>query len=170
MKKQFLRLLLCAITLLISVAITGCASGPAFVDHAFEFDAINDSPEAEILAYRYGNSKQPGVRAPESTTDTGKVAQRSRTRGLMLRGDFLYVKWRIKETGFVFEDTVDFKSRLPRDITDHRIHFAVRGAQLFVYLVSPEGIKRPATWPQGPLRMYADLRVLTIYPDRQTQY
>lgn len=63
----------------------------------------------------------------------------------MPRGDTLYVKWRIKASGAVHEDTVDLRKRMPSDITDHRIHFVVKGPQLYVYLISPQ--PNPKGWP-----------------------
>jgi len=82
----------------------------------------------------------------------------------MLRGDFLYVKWRIKSTGQVYEDTVDLRRRLPADITDHRIHFIVKGPQLYVYLITPE--RRPPDMPPNGPRPYQYLKTITIYPDQ----
>jgi hypothetical protein len=146
------------------VALAACASGPKLVDHAFEFDAVHDSPDIEVLNYQYGNSKHPGARPPAwALRQEGYVAGGTGINGPMLLGDTLYVKWRIKATGAVYEDTVDLRTRLPRDITGHTIHFVVKGPQLYVYLISPK--KRAASDPQGPLRMYSDLVVYTIYPD-----
>lgn len=101
----------------------------------------------------------------------------------MLRGDFLYVKWRLKQTGEVYEDTVDLKSRLPADITDHRIHFVIRGPQLYVYLISPERLNpnpcpsqealRKLAKTEAPgdriFRMYCNLKITTLYPDQTKQ-
>ena len=84
----------------------------------------------------------------------------------MLRGDFLYVKWRIKSTGMVYEDTVDLRNRLPADIKDHRVTFIIRGPHLYVYLIPPEGRKRAKGKPPNGPRMYEDLDTVTIYPDQ----
>ncbi len=125
--------------LFLAVAIQGaCATGPKLVFHSFEFDARWDSPDVEILDYRYGTAKHPGVRPADYMLKSGKVSQAAGVGGYLQRGDDLYVKWRIKSTGEVYEDTVDLKSRLPDDITHHRIHFIVQGAQLYVYLISPK--------------------------------
>ena len=59
------------------------------------------------------------------------------TAGMMPRGEHLYVKWRIKGTGEVLEDRVDLTKRLPADINDYEIHFAVYGKQLYVYAFPP---------------------------------
>ena len=84
----------------------------------------------------------------------------------MLRGDDLYVKWRDKLSGNVFEKTIDLRSRLPADIYDHRIVFVIggpRSSEVFVYLVSPER-RPPDMAPNGP-RIYSYRKVSTIYPD-----
>ncbi len=82
----------------------------------------------------------------------------------MLRGDVLYVKWRNKASGQIYEDTVDLRRRLPANITDQRIHFMVKGPQLYVYLISARP-RPPNTTADGP-RMYRDLESTLIYPDR----
>ena len=95
------------------------------------------------------------------------------TFGAMPRGDFLYVKWRIKDSmkpgEYVgdFQDRVDLKSRLPVDISDCGIHFVVKEQQLYVYLIPPPGV-----WPAGAMRssapasMSAFLLQHQIYPDQ----
>jgi len=143
-----------------------CAAGPQFVDHAFGFNAVADSPDIEILDYRYGDSKQPGASNPEDLRREGRAIQATGIHGPMARGDSLYVKWRLKRTGQVYEDSVDLRRRLPADITDHRVYFMVRGAQLYVYLVPPESKKRPAGKPASGPRLYGDLDVVTLYPDQ----
>ena len=76
----------------------------------------------------------------------------------------MYVKWRIKSTGQIHEDTVDLRSRLPRDIKDHRIYFVIKGEQLYVYLISPQ--RRAADLPPNGPEMYQHRVVKTIYPDQ----
>ena len=60
---------------------------------------------------------------------------------------FLYVKWRIKETGGIVENRVDLRDRLPPNMFDHRVTFAIDGTQLYVYLVTPtpRNSKEPST-------------------------
>lgn len=162
--KWFGHLYLCCALLLAPVALGACATGSKLTDHAFSFDARWDSPDVEVLNYRYGDSKQPGARVQEYSLRDGKIPQAAGINGPMLRGDFLYVKWRIKNTGDVFEDTVDLRSRLPADIAQHRVHFVIKGPQLYVYLISPE--RKPADWPPNGPRRYDFLKVITIYPDQ----
>lgn len=131
--------------------------------HTFQFDARLDSPDAEILDYRYGQSKQPGARPPEWALQAGKVPQANATIGEMLRPDELFVKWRVKSSGEIFQDTVDLRKRLPSDITNQTIYFVVKGPQLYVFLISKE-LRPPNEAPTGP-RMYHHAKVRTVYPD-----
>jgi len=81
----------------------------------------------------------------------------------MLRGDFLYVKWRNKGTGQVYEDNVDLRQRLPANIVDHRIHFIIKGSKLYVYLISMKERRTSDVTPTGP-EMYDHLKNIRIYP------
>lgn len=82
----------------------------------------------------------------------------------MRPGNDLYVKWRLRNTGEVFEETVDLKSRLPADMKGCRIYFMVRGSQLYVYLITPER-RAKSEPPNGPDK-WSYLRTLTLYPDQ----
>lgn len=146
------------------VALAACATGPKLVEHGFSFDARQDRPEVELLDYRYGDSRQPGARADPARVAEGRIGQQWSVYGAMLRGDSLYVKWRIKKTGQIYEDTVDLRSRLPAAIADHRIHFDIKESQLYVYLISPE--RRPRDMPPNGPREFDYLKVFTIYPDQ----
>ena len=143
-------------------ALTAFAASPDVVDHAFSFNTRYDDQDAEVLDYRYGKSRLP-VRAPEQAVREGKAFRSTNVNGPMLRGDFLYVKWRSLSTGREYEDTVDLRQRLPDDIANHRIHFIVKGAQLYVYLISPR--RRPPDAPADGPRMYRNLESRLIYPD-----
>ena len=136
------------------------------VRHSFSFDTFTDSPDAEVLDYQYGGSGQFGTHANKEMVQLEKVFRQWNTSGVMPRGEFLYVKWRLKPSGEVHEDKVDLTARLPADITGYRIHFVIKGAQLYVYLISPETDRRPASSPAGPLRRYSDLKQHQIYPDQ----
>src|SRR5438128_1525557 len=94
------------------VALVACASTGEIVEHSFAFNAALDSPDVEVMDYRYGESKQPGARNDHEQRDQGKSAQATGITGPMRRGDSLYVKWRMKSTGAVYEDTVDLRHRL----------------------------------------------------------
>jgi hypothetical protein len=144
-------------------ALIACATGPGVVNHGFGFN-LSESPEAEVLAYRYGESGSAASWMP-SAGDKNNTPQRTYVYGPMRQGESLYVKWRLKASGHVYEDTVDLRNRLPRDISEHRIYFMIKGPQLYVYLVPPESQKRPSESPPNGPRIYRDLDVRTIYPD-----
>ena len=134
------------------------------VDHAFGFDMWYDGQDAEVLDYRYGESKLP-VRAPEAAVREGKPLMSTYVSGPMRRGESLYVKWRNKNTGEIYEDTVDLRERLPEEIAGHKIHFMIKGAQLYVYLISLRERRVPEAPAEGP-RMYRSFKTLIIYPDQ----
>ncbi len=156
-----LRLLL---GLVFTFALAACAAVPdGVVDHAFGFDMRYDNQDAEVLDYRYGKSNLP-VYAPEDALKAGKIFGWDSVQGPMLRGDFLFVKWRNKASGQVYEDNVDLRTRLPSNIIDKKVYFMVRGAQLFVYLISLNE-EQPSSVPfEGP-RMYRSFKTIRIYPD-----
>ena len=149
---------------LFAFAIAACSANQGIVMHAFGFDARWDSPDIEVLDYRYGNSKQPSARAPAWALQESRVPQMVGTTGEMLKGDDLYVKWRIKSTGTIHEDTVDLRNRLPVNIKDHRIYFIVKDTQLYVYLITPE--RRPPDMPPNGPRQTQYLKTITLYPDQ----
>lgn len=150
--------------LTVCMALTACATGPVLPDHAFSFDAVRESPDAEVLNYRYGDSRMLAAHAQEGDLQRGTVRQGTNINGPMLRGDFLYVKWRIKRSGKEYEDRVDLRSLLPADIQDHRIHFVIKGPQLYVYLISPE--RNPPDWPTYDPPGYTHKKTYQIYPNQ----
>ena len=86
----------CLGLLFCTFALTACATNQEVVMHSFGFDAFQDSPGIEILNYRYGNSKTTGARPPDWAIQENRVTQQFKMTGEILRGDELYVKWRIK--------------------------------------------------------------------------
>lgn len=134
-----------------------------------------------MLDYQYGTSKLPTASNPEYLRTEGRSLQGTNIHGPMLRGDFLYVRWRIRSTGQIYQDRVDLRRRLPMDLTGYQIHFVINGPQLFVYLISPE--KTTGHCPVNEddaqsaykrvnphdrvLLMYCYLKVTQIYPDRK---
>ena len=153
------------LSLFAALLLLGACASSQIVDHGFAFDVISDSPDVELLDYRYGDSKLPGAANPEALRAGGKAPQRINIHGPMRRGDVLYVKWRLKNTGRVLEDTVDLGSRMPTDISGHKIYFEIKGAQLYVYLIPPESQKRAVEKPAIGPRLYRDLAVRIVYPD-----
>ena len=149
--------------LLLALLLTACAAqqpaGPKLVDHAFGFDARVDSKDMEVLAFKYGIGGTPQTQAP-FWKDEKDPRQGTNTNGPMPLADTLFVKWRIRSTNEVFEDTVMLKPLLPADMNRHRIYFVVQGAQMFVYL-SDLTRQKPLGEPTvGPFRVQ-------LYPTRQ---
>jgi len=138
--------------------------------HSFSFDTRHDSPDAEVLDYEYGSSRQFGTHANKELVEMGQDFSAWNTTGNMPRGEFLSVKWRIKDPvnpskyiGY-YEDKVDLRKRLPADITGFRVHFVIKGSQLYVYLISPE--LKNTSEPAGPVRMYRLHKQIQIYPEQ----
>ena len=150
--------------LLAVFSLAACATGPEVVDHGFGFSMFTDGQDAELIDYRYGDSRHPGASNPELMRQEGKSDQQSGVRGEMRRGDSLYAKWRNKSSGQVYEDTVDLRHRLPADIKGDEIYFMIRGSQLYVYLITPQ--KRAKDEPPNGPEMYDYRKTLTIYPDQ----
>ena len=111
-KNKFSGLLI--LLILLTVSFTGCTSG--LINHGFQFNAKWESPDIEILGYRYGNSNYNRALATEYPYSERKIPQSSTFIGSMNRGDDLYVKWKIKSTGVIYEDTVDLKKLMPLHI------------------------------------------------------
>ena len=174
--------------LLMVMALAACApmsSGTAqsvgrMVDHSFEFDALRDSRDVEILQYRYGDDGGFNTRSTPAEIQSGKGIMSANTTGDMLLGKDLYVKWRIKSTGQVFEDTVDLTSRLPFNMKRKRLRFIVEGEKLYVYVISREDvrdvmtvaqvekIRRSHTTPREKAFDYVLRNTVTmIYPEKQ---
>lgn len=150
--------------ILLTLAVAACASG--LVRHRFEFQGF-DSPGVRILDYQYGDSLQPSARARPADVAADTVAQGAAITGEMLRGDFLYVKWRVKSSGVVYETTVDLRRRLPRDIEGKAVTFQIREERLQVFLATRE--RRPAEMPMiGPSR-YLPYKVYLIADELGTE-
>lgn len=160
-----------------TLSLGACAVAPDMPNHVFEYDTWVDSPDAEVLDYQYGNSRQPGVRPSAEALRLNEVGQQTGVDGPMLRGDFLYVKWRIRKTGQIFEDRVDLRNRLPKDLTNCRVHFVINGSQLYVYVIYPQkvaGLCPPdsqqayrSTPPQKQIFVeYCSRKIVQIYPDQ----
>ena len=163
----FLGKLTWMVVVIMQLALISCAKGEEMVRHSFSFITIVDSPDAEVLDFQYGSSRQFGTHANKERVQLGQVFPQWSISGVMPKGEFLYVKWRLKSSGQVYEDKVDLTTRLPADITGYGIHFVIKGTQLYVYLIPPPGV-----WPAGAIAraMKEDaaasyLKQHQIYPD-----
>ena len=148
-------------------ALTPAADAAERQYYSFQFDLKYDDQHAVILDYWYGNSKSDSWdNLSAEAVRMGKTASATSVTQMMPPGGLLYVKWRDTETQKVYEDNVDLRHRLPKNIEDHRIYLMIKGPQLYVYLISPEGKKRPQSEPQNGPDIYSDLKNVTIYPDQ----
>ena len=143
--------------------LSACATGPKLVNHAFGFDAGVDSPGHEVLAYRYGDGKGVARSSDTAIRQFGRSKQWDGINGPMPLGDTLYVKWRVNATGQTYEETVDLRPLLPRDMTLKRIHFVVAGPQLHVYLKDMTRYALPTDPPVGPFKPQV-FKTQQIYP------
>ena len=153
--------------IIMQCALQGCAFGrQTMVLHSLLFDTFNDNTgDIEVLDYQYGNCERM-LCANKYRVAEGATFPSGGATGYYSIGEFLYVKWRIKETGQVCEDRVDLTKRLPADMNDRRIYFVVKGEQLYVYLFPPPG-RGPSVALNRPVSesMSAWLRKHLIYPD-----
>jgi len=155
------RLLRALLVLALASALLACAMNSALIDHGFGFDAIADSPGVDVLDYRYGRSNAPGTHMPDWIRSGVGVTGGTNTFGPMEVADTLYVKWRVRATDEILEQTLELKNRLPKDMARHTIYFVIAQRQMLVYLISPE--TRPEDAPTvGPAR-FARFKVETIY-------
>jgi hypothetical protein len=152
---------------LAAVLLSACSVFSNTVYHSFMFILSADNQDAEVIDYRYGEGGMIRHADPEEVKKGIAFCCQSFS-GSMLKGDFLYMKWRNIPTGKIYEDTVDLKSRLPRNIEDHTIYPMIYGSQLYVYLISPDKVRRSPTDPEIGPRMYrlSGNRIVQIYPDQ----
>lgn len=161
--------LLIGMTLVIT--LTACSEEKRFAFHGLSYNQAVDMPQVEILDCLYGD----GLGATtQQEVDAGKTrrGECGNMFGDMPVGDFLFVKWRDKATGQVYEDKVDLRKRLPspKEMHGTRVYFLIDENQLYVYLIPqydtdtklnylPPG--KPANGPDG----YDFLDVRTLHPD-----
>ncbi|HEU5047343.1 MAG TPA: hypothetical protein VFT64_05800 [Rickettsiales bacterium] len=119
-------------------ALAACADPIAH--HEFSFGDVNrqENKGIEILDYRYGNNKTIPTSPSADQLASGHVPQFTSVGTFDPPGDSLYVKWRVKSTGKVYQDTVDLKSRLPSNMNNKEIHFLIKDTKLYVYLIASE--------------------------------
>ena len=169
---RFIALALLALVVAVSACTT--TTGKVRVErryavHGFEFDVQRDSREVELLDYQYGSSDTHGVRAcPRRQLKCKVVPQSGGTFGEMEIGDRLYVKWRIRSTGEVIEDSAYFGDRLPSDMWGQSIYFVIAQNALSVFLIGPTDANPNPCPPRerlrelGKSRLAAD-RIFSIY-------
>jgi len=124
---------------------------------------IMDHTKTELLDCKYGEANV-GL-GPGRCFNGG---------GRMPLPDFLYVKWRDRTTGKVYEERVDLKRRLPppRKVEMGDIRWLIEDNQLYVHLIpysgnDPHNIinRRPPDKPPNGPAGTEHLDVKTLYPD-----
>lgn len=149
-RRLFLRVI--AIAALAS-SLVACAVGPRQVWQQFTFSGDFDGWDRtiDLLAYEYGTNDRMtknSVDKPRGPVwkDGSSIAPTTNINGPMPVGEFLYVRWRVKATGQVYEERVDLRERLPADMKDHGLTFVIDGPQLYVYVITP----RPKPYYKAP--------------------
>lgn len=156
------------------LALTACATRGTMFNHSFSFDTIGDSPDIEVLDYRYGSSGAFATYANPEMIALGETFKRGGLFGAMPRADYLYVKWRIKTTGEIFEDKVDLSLRLPQDLEMLEVRFVVRGSQLYIFVNWPwdgkawieESYRSEYLPVTGGIKRFNGHKQVQIYPDQ----
>jgi len=128
--------------------------------YGFGYEFVNKG-KTELLDCKYGEvnvGKGPG----SCSTGSAPLA------------DFLYVKWRDRITGAVYEERIDLKRRLPprRKMQGATVYWLIADNQLYVYLIpyhnsmslTPLNRRPPDNPRNGPIQ-YSYLDVKTLYPD-----
>lgn len=138
MTKSYIQIYIKVFLLLcLMFVLNACATSLSQPWHAFSFDGKFDKwgDKVDLLEYQYGDRYAMTHRTARA--DARGLGDGVSINGPMPVGDFLYVKWRSKATGEIFEDRVNLRGRLASNMYQHRITFVIDGRQLFVYLVTP---------------------------------
>lgn len=166
-----------AAILALALGVSSCATTGDIALYAVEFDAWRESPDIEILNYQYGDHQKTFFAPERERLKLGQTFKSGNLTGFLPRGDFLYVKWRIKNTGEVLEDRVDLRNRLPESLKDLTVHFVCHGRQLYVFVRWPwDGqpwTKEPPNTRYQPIpegvRQAEGHKIQQIYPDIPTR-
>jgi hypothetical protein len=128
---------------LTALALGGCATGPRLVFHSFNFDGWKDgwysgpNSNVQLQEYSYGDQYHM-VRKKVQPGET-RIPANTNINGPMPVGEFLYVRWRLKDSGEMVEHRVDLRDRLPRNMENQEITFVIDGKDLYVYLITNQG-------------------------------
>lgn len=154
--------------------------GQQVVFHSFEFDALRDSKDIEVLDYMYKTANEDIVGNPQRDLLNGKTRQSRGDTGVMTVGETLYVKWKIKSTDEVIEKSIDLKPILSASMKDKKLYFILEKENIYVYIISHQPVREnftPDVWREirksilstrlDRLNFYAAHNVLQIYPTNQ---
>lgn len=145
---------------------------PGRATYEFSFGGPGDNQGAEILNYHYGNSKMAFTSPAGWELAKGHIGQGGGVYAKFEVDTPLYVKWRVLSTGKEYEDTVDLKDKLPRNMNHKTIHFSIQGTQLNVYVVESR-VARQIHAPEAkdcPILSYKMYKCTRIYPDHWANF
>ena len=151
-----------AIFALAITSLAGCVTTAPKVLHSYSFALFADGQNIELLDYRFGLESDLALRAAQWQVDEGRVPNQSGVSGYMKVVDRVYVKWKRKPEGTIYEKTVIFGEQLPKDMTRHRIHFGFKNRELVVYLVTPQLLAKGEI-PIEP-NFYESYKAIELFP------
>jgi hypothetical protein len=116
--------------------LVGCAMAQKMAYQTIEFNTSTESTDVDILDWQYGEhgyvdeNHQRLPRASKSSVEKGEPQGGGGHTGVMPVGDFLYVKWRVKNTGELHEVRASLVNKLPLNMHNYTIHWLVKDSQL----------------------------------------
>lgn len=186
-KYIFIQLLI----LICTAGLTACAQGtrtPQYttkwgqqvVFHSFNFDALRDSKDIEVLDYMYKTANENIAGNPWERRQEGRSQQGHSETGVMTVGETLYVKWKIKSTGEVIEKSIDLKPILPASMKDKTLTFILEKQNIYVYTISHQPVRENFTFEEAAEKnaslvgtrlsrqgFFATYSMIQIYPTNQ---
>jgi len=143
--------------------------GQRQVFHSFNFHGWKDGwysgPQSIVQLQEYSYGDQYRMVRDKVKAGDEFLPPTTSVSGPMPIGEFLYVRWRLKDSGEMIENRVDLRDRLPWDMRNKEVTFVIDGKQLYVYLVTDQG-KEYGTPPV--LKTWISKQYVTyeIYPTR----
>jgi hypothetical protein len=74
----------------------------------------------------------------KAESEESTLGYRTNINASMANGEYLFAKWRLKNTGEILENRVDLRGRLPDNMFGHKVAFVIDGQQLFVFVITPK--------------------------------
>lgn len=131
-----------------ALLLAGCASAPGrYAFYGIQYATNSRSSNVEILDWQFGDhtyvdsNHQVLPRAPKSYVEKGMPINPQMMAGMLPVGDFLFVKWREKDSGAMHEQRADLSRKLPHDMNNYGVVWMADGPQLRVFLFPPLEVK-----------------------------
>ncbi|MGJ9420782.1 hypothetical protein ACHAC9_24015 [Massilia sp. CMS3.1] len=150
----------------LATLFTGCAMSPKIAEHGFSFGT---NFQVEIMDYMYGAPIGMPTQPPRDAVRRGHVSQGTGMAGNFVVGEYLYVKWRVKQDGTIIDRKIDLKQLLPANMDGKEIHFNFLGQELNVYVIDLERLHAPNS-PHCPALAYKIFQCITVYPIMQKNF